>query len=83
MTETERRVTPAAGRTTADRITIALIPKAAADLASLQEQTSLSKTDITNRAISLYEFITAQIEAGMDLIVRDRRTGETQLVQLL
>ncbi len=74
---------PIADRATADRITVALIPKAGEDLLRLQERTSLSKTDIVNRAISLYEFIESQQQAGRDLIVRDRETGETQLVRLL
>ncbi len=66
-----------------DRISITLIPDAAADLARLQDRTSLSKTDLVNRAISLYEFTDTQLRAGNDLIVRDRTTGEAQLVRLL
>jgi hypothetical protein len=70
-------------RTTTDRITVALIPKASEDLQRLQDRTGLSKTDITNRAISLYEFIESQLQAGRDLIVKDPKTGESQLVKLL
>ena len=66
-----------------ERITVALIPKAGADLQRLQERTSLSKTDITNRAITLYEFIDAQIRADRDVLIRDSKTGETQLVRML
>ena len=66
-----------------ERITVALIPKAGEDLQRLQERTSLSKTDITNRAITLYEFIDAQIRAGRDILIRDSKTGETQLVRIL
>jgi hypothetical protein len=66
-----------------ERLTISLIPTAAGDLRRLQERTNLSKTDIANRAITSYEFLDAQIQAGRDLIVRDRRTGETQLVRFL
>ena len=69
--------------TLTDRITVALIPQAAEDLQHLQDQTGLSKTDIVNRAISLYEFFNAQVVAGNDLIIRDPRTGETQLVRFL
>ena len=65
------------------RITVALIPKASEDLQRLQDRTSLSKTDIANRAITLYEFIDAQIRAGRDVLIRDNATGETQLVRLL
>jgi len=66
-----------------ERITVALIPKAGEDLQRLQERTSLSKTDITNRAITLYEFIDAQIRVGRDVLIRDGKTGETQLVRIL
>ena len=67
----------------ATRITVALIPKAAEDLQRLQERTSLSKTDLVNRAVTLYEFADAQIRAGLDILVRDPATGKTQIVRLL
>ena len=66
-----------------DRITVALIPQASEDLQRLQDRTSLSKTDIANRAITLYEFIDAQMRAGRDILIRDHETGETQVVRLL
>ena len=66
-----------------DRITIALVRKAGEDLQHLQERTTLSKTDLVNRAITLYEFIDSQIRLGRDLLVRDRETGETQTILLL
>jgi hypothetical protein len=66
-----------------DRITVALIPQSSADLQHLQEMTSLSKTDLVNRAITLYEFIDSQLRAGQDLIIRNQKTGETQLVRFL
>ena len=66
-----------------ERITVALIPAVADDLRRLQERTNLSETDLANRAIASYEFLDAQIQAGHDLIVWDRRTGKTQLVQFL
>ena len=43
---------------------MALVPKAAADLQFTHERTRLSKTDIVNRAISLYEFIDAELTDG-------------------
>lgn len=66
-----------------ERVTVALIPKAAEDLQELVDRTGLSKTDIVNRAITLYEFFEAQLQAGNDLIVRDKKTGENQLVRFL
>lgn len=76
-------VTSAAKLPVSDRITVALIPKAATELQRLQDRTSLSKTDIANRAITLYEFIEAQTRAGRDVLIRDNDTGETQAVRLL
>lgn len=66
-----------------DRITVALIPKVGDDLQRLQERTNLSKTDIANRAITLYEFIDAQLRAGREVLIRDNDTGETQIVRFL
>jgi len=60
----------------AERVTVALIPKAAADLQRLQDRTSLSKTDLVNRAITLYEFVDAQLSAGREVLIKDNETGE-------
>jgi hypothetical protein len=65
-----------------ERLTVTLIPKAEADLRRLQERTNLSRTDLANRAITLYEFFDAQTRAGHDMIARDNETGMTKLVQL-
>ena len=67
----------------AERVTVALIPQAGEDLRRLQDRTSLSKTDVVNRAISLYEFIDAELREGRELLIRDPKTGETQLVRFL
>lgn len=65
------------------RITVSLTPKATAGLAALHARAGLSKTDLVNRALALYEFLDGQVRAGNDLIVRDGATGETQLVWFL
>jgi hypothetical protein len=84
MTDRTRRSAESDERSTAgERITVALIPGVHADLRRLQERTGLSKTDITNRAITSYEFFDAQLQAGREIIVRDPKTGETQLVRFL
>jgi hypothetical protein len=67
--------------TSAERITVALVRKAGEDLQRLQDRTGLSKTDIVNRAISLYEFIDAELSADAELIVR--REGKDHLIKLL
>jgi hypothetical protein len=66
-----------------DRITVALIPRVADDLQKLLDRTGLSKTDLVNRAITLYEFIDQELSTGRDLLVRDKASGETQVIRLL
>jgi hypothetical protein len=62
-------------------ITVPLSADVADDLRRLQERTRLSVADLTNRAITSYEFLEACLHVGLDLIVRDARTGETGRVQ--
>ena len=66
-----------------DRVTVTLIPRVADDLQKLQDRTGLSKTDLVNRAITLYEFIDQELSTGRDLLVRDKASGETQVIRLL
>ena len=70
-------------QSSSDRITVTLIPKATQGLRLLQERTGLSKTDLTNRAITLYEFVDDQLRSGHDIIARNQATGETRLVKLI
>lgn len=51
-------------------ITVPLVTRAAADLESTRRRTRLSRTDIVNRALSLYEFIDAELSSGAELLVR-------------
>jgi hypothetical protein len=64
-----------------DPITVVLVAKAAADLQITQERSHLSTTDIVNRALSLYEFVDAELKAGAELIIR--RDGQAYLVELM
>jgi len=68
--------------TVAERITVTLVPKAAASLASLRERTQLSKTDLVNRGISLYDFIDAEVAAGATVRI-DRADGSGSEVRFL
>lgn len=79
--DTDSAAPPAERAPVAERITVALIPKAAGDLARLQDRSGLSKTDITNRAISAYEFLDKLWRDGDELLIR--RGGETLLVTFL
>jgi hypothetical protein len=67
--------------TVGDPITVVLVAKAAADLQITQERSHLSTTDIVNRALSLYEFVDAELKGGAELIVR--RDGQDYLVELI
>ena len=69
--------------TKAERITVALVPKVAEELQRLQDRTSLSKTDLANRAITLYEYINDQLSADKEVLIRDKKTGETQGILIL
>ena len=74
---------PGAKATTAadtERITVALVPKAAADLQYLLDSTALSKTDLVNRALSLYRFFQESTAAGREVIVRDKESGQDRVV---
>jgi hypothetical protein len=62
-------------------ITVVLVDKAVADLQVTHERTDMSKTDIINRAVSLYEFVDAEIRAGAELIIR--RDGQDYEVKLM
>lgn len=64
-----------------DRITVALVEKASDDLQSIHERTRMSKTDIVNRALSLYEFVESELSEGAQLIIR--QDGQDYLVELL
>jgi hypothetical protein len=67
----------------AERITVALVARAADDLKSTQERTGLSKTDVVNRALTLYEFVDSCLASGDEIMVRHKRSGEMELIRLL
>ena len=64
-----------------DPITVVLVAKAAAALQITQERSHLSRTDIVNRALSLYEFVDAELKAGAELIIH--RDGQVYQVELM
>ena len=60
-----------AGQQPSERITVALVPKAAGDLHEAVQRSGLSKTDIVNRAITLYQFIEDRLTQGDEILIRD------------
>lgn len=68
----------------AERITVALTGRAANQLQKLREWTGgLSKTDLVNRALSVYYFVAQQGEEGKQLAVYDPQKDEFQLVHVV
>lgn len=53
------------------RLNVSLVPDAVAALSKVQMRSGMKKVDITNRALTLYEFIEAELRAGNTIIVRD------------
>jgi hypothetical protein len=60
----------------ADRITVGLTKRTADELEFLHRETGLSKTDLVNRAVGLYKFITDRIEKGDQLLIRDADSND-------
>lgn len=75
----ERSAAPA----TTERITVALTRRVASDLDYLQELTEQSKTDLTNRAISLYRLVTEELAQGAKLAFIDPSTKDLRTVEIL
>jgi hypothetical protein len=64
-----------------DRVNVALIAEAAQAIAKLQDRTGLKKVDIVNRALSIYEYIDAELRAGNQLVIRNP-DGPDQLLKI-
>jgi hypothetical protein len=62
-------------------ITVGLVRMAAADLTRTRDRSGLSQTDIVNRALTLYEFIDAELSDGAELYMR--RDGHQYVIKLL
>jgi len=67
----------------AERITVGLIPKVVKELDDLQRHTGMSKTDLVNRAVSLYFFIDRHLASGEEIRLHDPNTQQDQRVYLL
>ena len=67
----------------AERVTVGLIAKVTEDLRCLVEDTGLSKTDVINRAISVYAYINKQLSNGQELVFRDPDTGKERIVEII
>ena len=56
--------------TEVETITVALIGKAVDDLARTRERRKLNRSDVVNRAVSLYEFVDSELASGAEVLLR-------------
>jgi hypothetical protein len=66
-----------------ERITVGLIPKVVNELNALQRETGMSKTDLVNRAVSLYAFIHEHLARGDEVRLFNPEDQQEQRVHLL
>lgn len=58
---------------TLTRLTVNLIPRTAAALALAARVNGNSKTDTVNRALQVYAYLSSQVKAGDEVLLRDKR----------
>jgi hypothetical protein len=66
-------------RTPSERLTVNLIPRAAEALASAATRTGLSKTDVVNRAVQMYDHLEGLHGDGAQVLVR-QPSGDEQVM---
>lgn len=66
-----------------NRITVGIIPKAWAELQRLMASTKFNRTDVVNRAISVYALVDENTREGYELVFRDRETGKERIVEII
>lgn len=76
-------VTAMSQRTSAERITVGLTRRVSEELTDLAEQTGMSKTDLVNRAVSLYRLTMAKADEGQQLAFVDHDRSSVEIVHIL
>lgn len=66
-----------------NRITVGIIPKAWAELQRLVKTTGFKRTDVVNRAISVYAMVDDNVRDGYELVFRDPETGKERIVEII
>jgi hypothetical protein len=59
-----------------------LLPVAAQAMARLVERTGMSKANVVNRALQIYDYIEAETRQGTQLLLR-RPNGEVETLKIL
>ena len=66
----------------AERVTVALTSRVSHDLDQLRTMTGLSKTDLVNRALSLYLFVEQLRQQNKQLAVYDPERSDVQPIHI-
>jgi hypothetical protein len=66
-----------------NRITVGIIPKVWTQLQQLMASTRLNRTDVVNRAISVYAMVDDNLREGYELVFRDPKTGKERIVEIV
>lgn len=62
-------------------VSVRLIPKSMRALEALAERNGLSKTDVINRALQIYDYIDAEQGRGRQILSHDSEKGETHVLR--
>lgn len=65
------------------RITVGIIPKVWTELRRLMANTRYNRTDVVNRAISVYAMVDDNMRDGYELVFRDPVTGKERIVEII
>jgi hypothetical protein len=66
-----------------NRITVGIIPKVWTELLRLIADTKFNRTDVVNRAISVYAMVNDNVRNGYELVFRDPKTGKERIVEIV
>jgi hypothetical protein len=66
-----------------NRITVGIIPKVWTELLRLMANTKFNRTDVVNRAISIYAMVDENVRNGHELVFRDPETGKERIVEIV
>jgi hypothetical protein len=66
-----------------NRITVGIIPKVWTELQRLMASTKYNRTDVVNRAISVYAMVDDNMRDGYELVFRDPKTGKERIVEII
>ena len=66
-----------------NRITVGIIPKVWTELLRLMANTKYNRTDVVNRAISVYAMVDDNMRDGYELVFRDPVTGKERIVEII